>query len=192
MMKATTTERWLAKIRKTFAQDEHMSDRPKQGDEERYASSNSPGHSVANSLNRSPILSGSPIIGSPDEALGALGLARLAQGESADIKPIDQDAWSKVGSTSPTSTKIGAGSASGHPSSSQHEETPARSKLQHEQPVSQRTPPGATTSHMDHQAVDLNDLQNYLSWDMYGIMEMSDNGLKAGIEGNGMPSWSVM
>jgi hypothetical protein len=27
---------------------------------------------------------------------------------------------------------------------------------------------------------------------MYGIMEMSDNGLKAGIEGNGMPSWSVM
>ncbi|RBR26324.1 uncharacterized protein FIESC28_00880 [Fusarium coffeatum] len=172
---ATTTERWLAKIRKTFAQDEHMSDRPKQGDEE-----------------RSPILSGSPIIGSPDEALGALGLARLAQGESADIKPIDQDAWSKVGSTSPTSTKIGAGSASGHPSSSQHEETPARSKLQHEQPVSQRTPPGATTSHMDHQAVDLNDLQNYLSWDMYGIMEMSDNGLKAGIEGNGMPSWSAM
>ncbi|CAG7560160.1 unnamed protein product [Fusarium equiseti] len=172
---ATTTERWLAKIRKTFAQDEHMSDRPKQGDEE-----------------RSPILSGSPIIGSPDEALGALGLARLAQGESADIKPIDQDAWSKVGSTSPTSTKIGAGSASGHPSRSQHEETPARSKLQHEQPVSQRTPPGATTSHMDHQAVDLNDLQNYLSWDMYGIMEMSDNGLKAGIEGNGMPSWSVM
>ena len=31
---------------------------------------------------------------------------------------------------------------------------------------------------MDNQAVDLSDLQNYLSWDMYGIMEMSEAGLK--------------
>ncbi|ESU08007.1 hypothetical protein FGSG_02554 [Fusarium graminearum PH-1] len=172
---ATTTERWLAKIRKTFAQDEHMSDRPMQGDEE-----------------SSPILSGSPVIGSPGETLGALGLARLAQSESGDIKPMDRDAWNKTGNASPPSSKIGAGSVSGRPPNSRPEETPARSTLQHEQPVSQRTPPVATTSHMDHQAVDLSDLQNYLSWDMYGIMEMSEKGLKAGIEGNGMPSWSAM
>ncbi|CCT69290.1 related to nitrate assimilation regulatory protein nirA [Fusarium fujikuroi] len=170
---ATTTERWLAKIRKTFAQDEHMSDRPLHGDEE-----------------RSPILTGSPVTSSPDEAMGALGLARLAQGQSSDMKPIDRDAWNKVESGSSSASKRGAGSVSG--ASSQPEVTPARSKLQHEQPVSQRTPPGATTSHMDHQAVDLSDLQNYLSWDMYGIMEMNDNGLKAGIEDNGMPSWSTM
>jgi hypothetical protein len=43
---------------------------------------------------------------------------------------------------------------------------------------------------MDNQAVDLSDLQNYLSWDMYGIMEMSEAGLKAGIEGNALPSWT--
>ncbi|KAF5000711.1 hypothetical protein FGRMN_1552 [Fusarium graminum] len=172
---ATTTERWLAKIRKTFAQDEHMSDRPLHGDEE-----------------RSPILSGSPIISSPDEALGALGLARLAQGEASDTNPVDHDAWKKTGGSSSSASKVGSGSVSGARSNSQPEETPARSKLQHEQPVSQRTPPGTTTSYMDHKAVDLSDLQNYLSWDMYGIMEMSDNGLKAGIEGNGMPSWSAM
>ncbi|KAG5665697.1 hypothetical protein KAF25_009822 [Fusarium avenaceum] len=171
---ATTTERWLAKIRKTFAQDEHMSDRPLHGDEE-----------------RSP-LSGSPVTSSPGEALGALGLARLAQGENSEIKPIDHDAWNKVGSGSSNASKVGAGSISGARPNSQPEETPARSKLQHEQPVSQRTPPGATTSYMDHKAVDLSDLQNYLTWDMYGIMEMSDNGLKAGIEGNGVPSWSAM
>ncbi|KAJ4260658.1 hypothetical protein NW762_007402 [Fusarium torreyae] len=173
---ATTTERWLAKIRKTFAQDEHMSDRPRHSDDE-----------------RSPILSGSPVTSSPEEALGALGLARLAQGESSDIKPIDRDAWNKVESGSSNASRSGvggAGSVSGR--RSQVEETPARSKLQHEQPVSQRTPPGATTSHMDDQAVDLSDLQNYLSWDMYGIMEIGDTGLKAGIEGNGMPSWSAM
>lgn len=53
------------------------------------------------------------------------------------------------------------------------------------------TPPGATPSaHMGDHVVDLSDLQNYLSWDMYGIMEMKDSGLKAGIEGNGMPSWT--
>lgn len=39
-------------------------------------------------------------------------------------------------------------------------------------------------------AVDLSDLQNYLSWDMYGIMEVGASGLKAGIEGNGLPSWT--
>lgn len=105
---------------------------------------------------------------------------------------MDRDAWNKTGNASPPSSKIGAGSVSGRPPNSRPEETPARSKLQHEQPVSQRTPPVATTSHMDHQAVDLSDLQNYLSWDMYGIMEMSEKGLKAGIEGNGMPSWSAM
>ncbi|KAM0540720.1 hypothetical protein ACHAPJ_013536 [Fusarium lateritium] len=173
---ATTTERWLAKIRKTFAQDEHMSDRPRHSDDE-----------------RSPILSGSPVTSSPEDALGALGLARLAQGESSDIKPIDRDAWNKVESGSSNASRSGAGGAgsvSGR--RSQIEETPARSKLQHEQPVSQRTPPGATTSHMDDQAVDLSDLQKYLSWDMYGIMEIGDTGLKAGIEGNGMPSWSAM
>lgn len=135
-------------------------------------------------------MTGSPVTSSPDEAMGALGLARLAQGQSSDMKPIDRDAWNKVESGSPTASKRGAGSVSG--ASSQPEITPARSKLQHEQPVSQRTPPGATTSHMDHQAVDLSDLQNYLSWDMYGIMEMNDNGLKAGIEDNGMPSWSAI
>jgi hypothetical protein len=122
--------------------------------------------------------------------MGALGLARLAQGQSSEMKPIDRDAWNKMENGSPTASKRGAGSVSGV--SSQPEATPARSKLQHEQPVSQRTPPGATTSHMDHKAVDLSDLQNYLSWDMYGIMEMNDNGLKAGIEDNGMPSWSAM
>ncbi|KAF4950568.1 hypothetical protein FSARC_13136 [Fusarium sarcochroum] len=172
---ATTTERWLAKIRKTFAQDKHMSDMPRHSDEE-----------------RSPILSGSPVTSSPEDAMGALGLARLAQGESGDIKPIDRDAWNKVESGSSTASRSGAGGAgsvSGR--RSQVEETPARSKLQHEQPVSQRTPPGVT-SHMDDQAVDLSDLQNYLSWDMYGIMEIGDTGLKAGIEGNGMPSWSGM
>ena len=68
-------------------------------------------------------------------------------------------------------------------------DTPASSGLQHEQPVGTRTPPGAGPSaHMGDHAVDLSDLQNYLSWDMYGIMEMNETGLKAGIEGSGMPS----
>ncbi|UPL03922.1 hypothetical protein LCI18_014856 [Fusarium solani-melongenae] len=175
---ATTTERWLAKIRKTFAQDEHMSDMPRQDD-----------------LEKSPVLPGSSSQSSPDDTLGALGLTRLARGEVRDTKHAEHDPWHRgSGSVSPTMSRAGLGSNSGSVSgrrpASQLEETPARSKLQHEQPVALRTPPGTLTSHMDNQAVDLSDLQNYLSWDMYGIMEMSEAGLKAGIEGNALPSWT--
>ncbi|KAM5353832.1 hypothetical protein ACJ41O_000482 [Fusarium nematophilum] len=174
---ATTTERWLAKIRKSFAQDEIMSDAPQHEDQE-----------------RSPI-NGSSDQSSPDDTLGALGLTRLARGEGHEKKPIDLEAWNRAaGSASPTMSRAGlgggSGSSSGRRPTSQLEETPARSKLQHEQPVALRTPPGTMSSYMDNQAVDLSDLQNYLSWDMYGIMEMSESGLKAGIEGNGMPSWT--
>ncbi|KAF4980480.1 hypothetical protein FZEAL_3525 [Fusarium zealandicum] len=175
---ATTTERWLAKIRKSFAREEIMSDVPRHDDQD---------------SSKSPIFPGSPSQSSPDLTLSALGLARLARGEGRDTKHIDRDAWNRAtGSISPTMSRAeladGPGSASGHGQAGQPEETPARSELRHEQPVPLRTPPGTLTSHMDHQAVDLSDLQNYLSWDMYGIMEMSEAGLKAGIEGNGMPS----
>lgn len=88
-------------------------------------------------------------------------------------------------------TGLASGSISGSSGRipNQHEETPARSKLQHEQPVALRTPPSTIASfRMDNQAVDLSDLQNFLSWDMYGIMVLNESGLKAGIEGNALPS----
>lgn len=70
-------------------------------------------------------------------------------------------------------------------------ETPVRPGLQHEQPVVTHTPLGNTPSpQVANNAVDLSDLQKYLSWDMYGIMEVNESGLKAGIEGTGMPSWT--
>ncbi|KAH7144551.1 fungal-specific transcription factor domain-containing protein [Dactylonectria estremocensis] len=173
---ATTTERWLYKIRLSFAQDEEMSDAP---DEEQ------------NEEERSPGGLGSPIGSNPGETIAGLGITRSARNEARDTKPDPSTLMSDTESISPT-----LGRPPGRVLPNSLDEIPSRSGLQHEQPVGLRTPPATTTttassSYMRDHAVDLSDLQNYLSWDMYGIMEMSDSGLKAGIEGNGMsmPSW---
>ncbi|KAF7548014.1 hypothetical protein G7046_g8824 [Stylonectria norvegica] len=158
---ATTTDRWLKKIRRSFSPDEVMSDAPEDAD-------------------RSTAAPGSPAQSIPDDALG-LSLYRLARKDMNERQA--QQRISQGHSKSPSMGRAGA--------SRQQQESPTRSGLQHEQPVALHTPTGGTpSSHMGNHAVDLSDLQNYLSWDMYGIMEMSDSGLKAGIEGNGMPSWT--
>jgi hypothetical protein len=76
--------------------------------------------------------------------------------------------------------------------------TSSRSGLQHEQPVPtalpQLSPPtypkrNAPTQPMC-EALDLDDLQNFLSWDMYGIMDMGDPLPDDGPEDMTMRSWS--
>ncbi|KPM34860.1 hypothetical protein AK830_g11721 [Neonectria ditissima] len=172
---ATTTERWLCKIRLSFSQDEEMSDACEEED---------------NESERSPDGIVSPTQSHPNNTIAGLGITRSARNEARETKPeISTLAGASEGG-SPTLSR-----AAGRRLPGSLDDTPARSGLQHEQPVGLRTPPAnmATSSaYMRDHAVDLSDLQNYLSWDMYGIMEMSDSGLKAGIEGNGysMPSWS--
>lgn len=41
-----------------------------------------------------------------------------------------------------------------------------------------------------YDALDLDDLQNFLSWDIHGIMEISDTGSNMGTEITGLQSWS--
>lgn len=168
---ATTTERWLYKIRQSFSEDEEMSDAPEDD----------------NGTANSPTL-GSPAQNSPDETMAGLRITRSTRNDGRESKP-DPSTWERGSeSASPTTSRPG-GASRRLPSTL--EDTPAQSGQQHEQPVGLRSPPGnPITAHMANHAVDLSDLQNYLSWDMYGIMEMSDSGLKAGIEGNSMPSWT--
>lgn len=126
----------------------------------------------------------------PGDTIAGLGITRSARNEARETKPDPTTLSSDSGSVSPALNRPAA-----HGLPNNLDETPARSGLQHEQPVALRTPPATTTTitssaYMRDHAVDLSDLQNYLSWDMYGIMEMGDAGLKAGIEGKSMPSWS--
>jgi hypothetical protein len=39
-------------------------------------------------------------------------------------------------------------------------------------------------------ALELEDLQNFLSWDMHGIMEISDSISNLGTEDTTIPSWN--
>ncbi|KAK7421828.1 hypothetical protein QQZ08_009773 [Neonectria magnoliae] len=173
--KATTTERWLCKIRLSFSQDEEMSDACEEEDNENE---------------RSPDGLVSPTQNHAGNTIAGLGITRSARNEARDTKPEISTLVGVSESGSPTINRVAGRRLPGS-----LDESPARSGLQHEQPVGLRTPPATMTTssaYMRDHAVDLSDLQNYLSWDMYGIMEMSDSGLKAGIEGNGysMPSWS--
>jgi hypothetical protein len=59
------------------------------------------------------------------------------------------------------------------------QEGPSRSGLQHERPVLLQPQPGKQTratpaAHPVGDGLDLDDLQNFLSWDMYGFMEIGD------------------
>lgn len=73
----------------------------------------------------------------------------------------------------------------------------SRSGLQHEQPVPSALPqtPQAYAKlggpiQPICQTLDLDDLQNFLSWDMYGIMDMGDPVPDDGPEDMTMRSWS--
>lgn len=76
--------------------------------------------------------------------------------------------------------------------------TSSRSGLQHEQPVPTALPqlssPALSKRNAPTQpmceALDLDDLQNFLSWDMYGIMDMGDPVPDDGPEDMTMRSWS--
>lgn len=122
-------------------------------------------------------------LSTPDEQVGPLALYKLARKELVENQGVDRNTWARgAESVSPSLQRAGRPSL---------RDTPTRSGLQHEQLVSVHTPTGLTPgAHMGDGAVDLSDLQNYLSWDMYGIMEVGASGLKAGIEGNGLPSWT--
>ncbi|OAA71535.1 Fungal transcriptional regulatory protein [Cordyceps fumosorosea ARSEF 2679] len=76
--------------------------------------------------------------------------------------------------------------------SSQDAAAVPRSGLQHERPVAMPAPPprrSAPTAPM-YEALDLDDLQNFLSWDMYGVREMGDPITDDGADDLGMQAWA--
>lgn len=70
---------------------------------------------------------------------------------------------------------------------------PARSGLQHERPVSVQLParggPAAGQQPMC-EGLDLDDLQSFLSWDMYGIMEMGGGVSNNDMDDSVSQSWT--
>lgn len=70
-------------------------------------------------------------------------------------------------------------------------DTPTRSGLQHERPVTVQTPRRSVNgSNPMIEALDLDDLQNFLSWDMYGIRDMGDPVSEEAADDVTMQSWA--
>lgn len=83
---------------------------------------------------------------------------------------------------------------SGNNSNVSSQDSPVRSGLQHERPVVVQQPPPrravqAAAAPM-YEALDLDDLQNFLSWDMYGISDMGDPHTDDGVDDMAMHSWA--
>lgn len=78
---------------------------------------------------------------------------------------------------------------------SQDTTTSLRSGLQHERPVAVQQPMAvqrrAAPAAPMYEALDLDDLQNFLSWDMYGIRDMGDPITEEGTDDMvGMQAWA--
>lgn len=128
-------------------------------------------------------------------------LAR-APGAGGDRRPGDESpGWSTVnpnaGAGGPASWD-GTSAAAHQLVGLSQEAAPARPSLQHERPValSMQPPPpprgrGAPGAQLPMcEALDLDDLQSFLSWDMYGIMEMGGGVSNEDMDDSVSQSWT--
>ncbi|KAH7308164.1 fungal-specific transcription factor domain-containing protein [Stachybotrys elegans] len=160
---STAIERWLVKIRRSLGRTEPPS-RTETSDE---------------SLPEVDI-SIPPI--SPNQGLVASGLANPALMRPDQMGSDGRDLRSGSGvvnSTNWSTTNPNANSTWDHTNAA-HQligmslEGPVQSGLQHERPVSSHPQPRPALMQPMCDAIDLQDLQNNMSWDIYGIMEIGE------------------
>ncbi|KJZ74777.1 hypothetical protein HIM_05894 [Hirsutella minnesotensis 3608] len=169
-----TIERWLSKMQQTVSQDDLVSSLQSE-------------HRL--DAHRSELLNGARANSGRDSSgylMAPLSLSALDGGAvDGEKRPGDESpgtgtaGWSTVnpnagngGSASWDGTSLAA-----HQLIGLSQDVPVRSSLQHERPVAmpllpRGAPMTAASAQLMCEALDLDDLQNFLSWDMYGIMEM--------------------
>ncbi|KAH0526309.1 hypothetical protein TsFJ059_009653 [Trichoderma semiorbis] len=187
---SNTIDRWLTKIRQTSNRDDLVS---------RILSE---ARSETQDGEKSTPVSVSPVQGTPEFMLPSISLHSLARTGIATRRAADRASgvrglsWSAESPSSGTWDRNNA--AQQLVGLSQDGLASSRSGLQHEQPVPTALPQpppvqakwGGPIQPM-FEALDLDDLQNFLSWDMYGIMDMGDPiPDDGGADEIGMRSWS--
>lgn len=111
--------------------------------------------------------------GNADMQLPSISLHSLARTGIGARRAADRgvQGWSPTNGTTPWDRNSAAQQLVG-----MSRDSPVRSGLQHERPVSKATAQGRRSTTQVSQpmceALDLDDLQNFLSWDMYGIRDM--------------------
>ncbi|KAK0760919.1 hypothetical protein N5P37_005860 [Trichoderma harzianum] len=186
---SNTIDRWLTKIRQTSNRDDLVS---------RILSE---ARSETQEGEKSTPVSVSPVQGTPEFMLPSISLHSLARTGIATRRAADRASgvrglsWSAESPSSGTWDRNNA--AQQLVGLSQDGLASSRSGLQHEQPVPTALPQpppvqtkwGGPIQPM-FEALDLDDLQNFLSWDMYGIMDMGDPIPDDGADEIGVRSWS--
>lgn len=131
-----------------------------------------------------------------DYVLPPLSLHSLARSGAGEPGGIDGDVASRTASWSTQNPHAGGPaswdgtSAAAHQLVGLSQEQSVRSSLQHERPVPLHPLRKVAASQPMCNALDLDDLQNFLSWDMYGIMEMGGSVSNEDMDDSVSQSWT--
>ncbi|PHH88472.1 hypothetical protein CDD83_7498 [Cordyceps sp. RAO-2017] len=192
---SATIERWLFKVQQTVGQDDLVSSLRSEHRLEAHRSE---------ILNGGHGSSGGPV--PSDFMLPPLSMQPPLSGGEGDKRAAGDESpgtgsagWSTVnpnaGSGGPASWD--GTSLAAHQLVGLSQMVPVRSSLQHERPVSlpslpSRGPAAAAAAAAQPmcEALDLDDLQNFLSWDMYGIMEMGGGVANDDMDDSISQSWT--
>ncbi|PHH60613.1 hypothetical protein CDD81_1403 [Ophiocordyceps australis] len=164
---STTIERWLSKIHHRFSRDDLVSSLQSQHRLEAHRSEilkNSSGGGGNEASVRE----------APDYMLPSITLHPMAGSEAGGKRTDDEAVVPNISGWSTVNPNAGNGgpaswdgtSMTAHQLVGLSQEVSTGPSLQHERPVGIEPPAPLC------EALDLDDLQNFLSWDMYGIMEM--------------------
>ncbi|KZZ93868.1 Transcription factor [Moelleriella libera RCEF 2490] len=181
---SATIERWLSKMQQTVGRDDLLSSLEADDQLEAHRTA------MSNGINKTQ---GSR---SPDHVLPPLSstpVLRVGTGESASTA---NESPSRAASFSTQNPHVGGAaswdgtSLAAHQLAGPGQEVSVKSSLQHERPVPSIPLSKISASQPMCDALDIDDLQNFLSWDMYGIMEMGGSVSTDDMEDSISQSWA--
>ncbi|KAJ6441592.1 fungal transcriptional regulatory protein [Purpureocillium lavendulum] len=189
---STTIERWLAKVQRAKSQDDLVSSLQSEHRLEATRSELLNGARESSEFLLPPLhsLARSGSSATPDKRTPGLSTG------GGTVSVPESPTWSTVNPNAASGSWDGT-SAAAHQLVGLSAQAAQASSLQHERPVvpqqqqlAQGPPVKRQGSQPMCEALDLDDLQNFLSWDMYGIMEMGGGVFNDDMDDSVSQSWT--
>ncbi|GJN78162.1 hypothetical protein PLIIFM63780_001655 [Purpureocillium lilacinum] len=190
---SATIERWLAKLQRAVSQDDLVSSLQSEHRLEAHRSELLSGARESSEFILPPLHSLARTGGVGGSVTPDKRTPGLSSGGGTGSVP-DSPAWSTVNPNAANASWDGT-SAAAHQLVGLSTQAAQASGLQHERPVllqqQQQGPPVKRQGSQPMcEALDLDDLQNFLSWDMYGIMEMGGGVFNDDMDDSVSQSWT--
>ncbi|KAJ6779754.1 hypothetical protein PWT90_06286 [Aphanocladium album] len=185
---STTIERWLFKLKQATNREDLLSRLQSE------SRADIPGAVLPNSPPSSPRDNTDLTLPSISlHSLARTGVGARRAGERSSVSTPGMS-WSAPSASPTSSTSWDHMNAAQQLAGLSQDPTPVRSGLQHERPVAIQQPAPlhrrAAPAAPMYEALDLDDLQNFLSWDMYGIRDMGDPITEEGTDDMTMQAWA--